>query len=306
MFATEIFAVSPFAGGADHSQSGGASGPVIIDVTAYRNSIVLTYSGTATEYRINGGTPAAIGVSPATITGLTANTEYNTPGVEIRNGSGDWSSPVAFGTTNSASGDDEILPSYVQSDLPIAWEVLSAATGDLPVEWQVIGQAQSDVALSWQVQGSASVDLALGYAVLMSAISDLVVAWQIEATSGAASSDLNLSWGIGGAAQSDLGLSWGIYSPVSVDLAIGYAIQSPVTADLVVAWTIDGGIVSDLPLSWDVTGSVMRDLGLTWAIQDTAATEEWPITVTLTPVHVIKPALIVNRPTGLNLSITPQ
>lgn len=57
---------------------------------------------TGFEYRINEGTPAAIGASPATITGLTAATDYDTPGLQVRavnaQGAGAWSAAFPFST----------------------------------------------------------------------------------------------------------------------------------------------------------------------------------------------------------------
>lgn len=85
-----------------------ASGvPVITDIEPGDTSIVVTWTGTATHYRIDGGTTTALpdGTSPDTITGLTENTEYNSPGLELSGDSGStWSDPVAFGTLNPGEG----------------------------------------------------------------------------------------------------------------------------------------------------------------------------------------------------------
>lgn len=305
MFGTTIIGTSPFAGGIDYQQAG-ASGPVIADVTAGNTSIVVTYSGTATQYRINGGSPTAIGASPATIAGLTANTEYNTPGIEIRDGTGEWSSPVAFGTTNVANGDDEILPSYVQSDLVIAWEVLTSALLDQPMSWEVINSVQGDLSISYAAQGSATADLSISYAVQGSTFADQALSWSIEASNGSVNADLTITWGIAGQTVGDLPMLWGVLNAAASDLPISYAILSPVFADSGLSWSIDGGIISDLPLTWDIGGTVMRDLGLSWAIQDTASEEQWPLNITLTPVYTIRPNITVNRPSGLTVSLTPR
>lgn len=80
----------------------------ISGVTPGQTSAVVTYSYGATdqtgfEYRIDGDTAASIGASPATITGLTAATEYD---VEVRainaSGAGVWSAVSTF-TTNTAT-----------------------------------------------------------------------------------------------------------------------------------------------------------------------------------------------------------
>lgn len=76
-------------------------------VAAGGSSASVTYAYSASdqtgfEYRINGGTWASIGASPATISGLTGQTTYNTPGIEIRainaQGGGTASAPAAFTT----------------------------------------------------------------------------------------------------------------------------------------------------------------------------------------------------------------
>lgn len=80
----------------------------ISDVNPGETSAVVTYSyddtdQTGFEYRIDGGTAASLGASPATITGLTASTEYD---IEVRavnaSGAGAWSAVETF-TTDAAS-----------------------------------------------------------------------------------------------------------------------------------------------------------------------------------------------------------
>lgn len=81
---------------------------------ASSTTATITYSysaGDATgyEYRIDGGSWASIGTSPATITGLSAATEYS---IEVRAingiGNGTASSPATFGTWNPFNGGTEI------------------------------------------------------------------------------------------------------------------------------------------------------------------------------------------------------
>lgn len=105
---------APGAWGTAAWASGGAAVLTITDITEGPTSIVVTWTGgTATHYRINGGTATAMpdGTSPDTITGLTANTEYFSPGLELSgDGGSTWSDPVAFGTTNEGGGGEEIDP----------------------------------------------------------------------------------------------------------------------------------------------------------------------------------------------------
>lgn len=84
----------------------------ISSVTPSTTTAVVTYSydnsdQTGFERRINGGTPAGIGASPATITGLNAGTTY---AAEVRaingNGSGAWSAPFEFETDSVAPPEE--------------------------------------------------------------------------------------------------------------------------------------------------------------------------------------------------------
>lgn len=84
-----------------------AGGLAITSITPSDTSIVVAWTGTATHYRINGGTTTALpdGTSPDTLAGLTANTEYDAPGLELSgDGGSTWSDPVAFGTLNPGGG----------------------------------------------------------------------------------------------------------------------------------------------------------------------------------------------------------
>lgn len=62
---------------------------------------------TGYEYRIDGGTATSLGSSPATITGLTAATTYNSPGLQVRaindGGAGAWSTAVTFETEEAGT-----------------------------------------------------------------------------------------------------------------------------------------------------------------------------------------------------------
>lgn len=81
-----------------------SSDPIITAVTPLSGvALSVAWTGTATEYRLNGGTATAMpdGTSPDTISGLTPATEY---AVELRNGAGAWSSPVSAWTDNTGSG----------------------------------------------------------------------------------------------------------------------------------------------------------------------------------------------------------
>ena len=85
------------------------SGVVATDTTA---EVTFSYSdsdATGYEYRLDGGTAASLGSSPATISSLTPNTEYD---LEVRAtnayGNGSWSSVTTFGTDNPISGGGSI------------------------------------------------------------------------------------------------------------------------------------------------------------------------------------------------------
>lgn len=75
------------------------SDPTIVDIAPTENTAEITYTGVATHYRLNGGSGIAIGASPATITGLTANTEYT---IELSPDNSTWYSSTDFGTENPA------------------------------------------------------------------------------------------------------------------------------------------------------------------------------------------------------------
>ena len=113
----------------------------ISDVTPGASSALVTYSyddsdQTGFEYRIDGGSPAALGASPATISGLTAETEYD---LEIRavnaNGAGAWSSVETFTTLSGDEtgpvmvGDIEVS-SLTRTGYTLTWE---AATDNVAV-----------------------------------------------------------------------------------------------------------------------------------------------------------------------------
>lgn len=86
----------------------------ISDVTPGHDSALVTYSyddtdETGYEARIDNGSPFSIGASPATISGLTPETTYDSPGVQVRAvngaGAGDWSTAVDFTTTAAPAAE---------------------------------------------------------------------------------------------------------------------------------------------------------------------------------------------------------
>ena len=93
--------------------TGTGTSPVVTNITAGDTTAVVTYAGTATHYRLNGGSSVAIGASPHTITGMTANTEYT---IELTGDGSTWGASTAFGTDNSANGSGEI---GAQSSVPV-------------------------------------------------------------------------------------------------------------------------------------------------------------------------------------------
>lgn len=86
-------------------------------------SVSYSYNNTdqnGFQYRINDGAPISIGSSPATITGLTEDTTYNSPGLQIRAvnavGNGAWSTATAFSTNPAAAAVKGIRVTLHDSD----------------------------------------------------------------------------------------------------------------------------------------------------------------------------------------------
>ena len=102
--------VAPMSSGAAPSPPTGTVTIGTITPSTTSASVPYSYSAadqTGFEYRLNGGTAASIGASPATISGLTASTPYS---IEVRainaSGAGAWSAAVNF-TTGAPSGDTD-------------------------------------------------------------------------------------------------------------------------------------------------------------------------------------------------------
>jgi hypothetical protein len=83
---------------------GGSSLPVITGIEPGETTAVVTYTGAASVWRVDGGASSALGNSPATISGLMVGEEYDAPGLEISADGISWSLPMEFGTDNPASG----------------------------------------------------------------------------------------------------------------------------------------------------------------------------------------------------------
>jgi len=81
-----------------------STAPVITAVDPVSGTeLQVTWTGTASRYRLDGGTPVTLTdtVSPATISGLSPNTLY---AVELDNGDGNWSNSVSEWTDNTGGG----------------------------------------------------------------------------------------------------------------------------------------------------------------------------------------------------------
>lgn len=124
--------------GLDGEGAGGAPPAGTVTITSVTPgsttaSVVYSYSAAdqdSFEYRLDGGTPAAIGASPATITGLTASTTYD---IEVRainaDGNGAWSAVESFTTTTPDTTAPTVtdVGAVVKSN---ALAVISATTND--------------------------------------------------------------------------------------------------------------------------------------------------------------------------------
>jgi len=88
--------------------TGAGAAPTITSVTAVSGvALAVAWTGTATQYRLNGGAATALpdGTSPDTISGLTPYTTY---AVELRDGTGAWSAAVTGYTDNTGEGGGEL------------------------------------------------------------------------------------------------------------------------------------------------------------------------------------------------------
>ena len=133
-----------FAAGAPSWQPLFGVGPLaIIDVTGGTTTAVVTYSGAASFYRLDGGSSIALGASPATITGLTANTEYS---IEISADGSTWADPVDFGTLNPADGGG-------------AYESEVTAAASLSAAIQIARSATAGLGAAVQASASATASL---------------------------------------------------------------------------------------------------------------------------------------------------
>ena len=238
----------------DGSWSGGAititPGSIVVTAT----SVTFSYSGPATHRRLTPlatGIPqaaVAIGTSPVTISGLTANEEYL---LEIGPSSTTWADSEEFGTLNPGTGGAE-TPTTVFRDQPLAWNVLTSAQRDQALAWQIIGSVQRDQALQWSIAVAVVRDQLLEWTVFGSAQRDQLLRWDIQST--APIRDQMLRWDVLNAAQRDQPLAWDLRGSAQRDQALAWEIQSSGTAS------------RDQSLTWEVLGSAQRDQALVWSI----------------------------------------
>lgn len=109
--------------------------------------VAYTYSAadqTGFEYRLNGGAAAAIGASPATISGLSPSTTYS---IEIRatnaSGAGAWSTAANFTTSAASDTTPPTLTGSVtfsgitQTQYTASWPTATDAVGVTGYEYQI-------------------------------------------------------------------------------------------------------------------------------------------------------------------------
>ena len=93
-----------------------SSAPVITSLAALSGTeLSVAWTGDADEFRKNGGAAEALTdtVSPATLSGLTANSPYT---IELRYLGGAWSDPVSEWTDNTGSGGGDLASDAVPAD----------------------------------------------------------------------------------------------------------------------------------------------------------------------------------------------
>lgn len=133
-----------FAAGAPAWQPLFGSGVLGIDsVVPTTTGATVTYSGTATHYRVDGGAAVAVPSNPFTFAGLAPNTEPHT--VELSgNGGSSWTAPQTFGTLNPGAGGGTI-PTPALVSAAITATVLHRVTAAVVVDVDGAPPPASDV-----------------------------------------------------------------------------------------------------------------------------------------------------------------
>ena len=122
-----------------------AGDPDIVEVTSTATTATVSYTGSVTHYRLDGGTAVSLGASPHTITGLTADTEYT---VEIGDGASTWWDLTAFGTTNPGEGGGDIGPAAITLTGSDATQASTSGTGSITQVHALTGSDAAQAAAS--------------------------------------------------------------------------------------------------------------------------------------------------------------
>lgn len=233
MFAALPFASQPFASG-PLAAGGGSAAPVIIDITASTTSAVVTYSGAATLYRLNGGAATALGASQATISGLVANTEYT---LEISEDGSAWVGPSAFGTLNPGVGGGEAVTSVAASaSLSLAIQRAATASSTLGAAVQRRMTASAGLSLYRQAGNTAVASISAAKSARRTATAGLSALLQVTtgtqaaaslsiATRKARSATAGLSLGAASAGTRSAGLSAMLNTGRAVVSSLSSAVQ---------------------------------------------------------------------------------
>ena len=183
-----------------------ATAPVITAVDPVSGTeLSVTWTGTASRYRLDGGTPAALpdGASPDTISGLTPNTLY---AVEIDNGDGNWSNSVSEWTDNTGGGGGSLALDVglaAETDTAYALALTKILTAGLASETDTaLGPVLSNLGGGITVGAAEETDTALPLA-----LRKILAAGVASETDSAQAVALRRALATGLAAESDSALS---------------------------------------------------------------------------------------------------
>jgi hypothetical protein len=236
--------------------------PTIVSATPVAvGTVRVVYTGNANQARINGGAPFAIGPSPHDITGLPNNTEYTTPGLELRRTGGNWatpadlSAPLSFGTWNPGSGGGGVKGTG-EVTLNLGYAVRTALLLNLNTSYAVSQAGSSLISVGFPIRSAASQSLNSGYAV---------------AAPGSATLSLNYPVRAGGQGVLDVGYEViSIRESGSATLSTNYAVGTVGTNALNVGFGVSAAGAQSLPVGFEIRTASFATLDAGFSVLDPA------------------------------------